>query len=289
MIASHASHCLLQDITSVEIVPLAIVGAGPHALTVLLRLLADDVSLTDLTTDSEQSRAAYWGRRIQKTSKKEKNVAVLSAASPCLSRVRVFDPSGCWLNTWRRSFAALELPHLRSPCSITPDPFDGANSLRAFALRKGLTERDHFVSPEGLHIGDGVSARRQRSRAGLGATISTATRGMLSINEGQRYLYDLPSTHAFITYADELVARSGLAGAVTPAAITRIFPLSAVQLLTVTEGLAGAVCPAIRRINSLSAAQMEAVFAASTAHHSLGQRSAEVGKRKQAFFFSSSV
>jgi len=43
----------------------------------------------------------------------------------------VFDPSGTWMSQWQKRFAALEIPHLRSPAVHHPDanPF----ALRAFA------------------------------------------------------------------------------------------------------------------------------------------------------------
>lgn len=43
----------------------------------------------------------------------------------------VFDPSGTWLNQWNHQFAALEIPHLRSPAIHQPDP--DPHALRTFA------------------------------------------------------------------------------------------------------------------------------------------------------------
>jgi cation diffusion facilitator CzcD-associated flavoprotein CzcO len=74
-------------------IDLAIVGAGPHALTLVAHLL--------------QKR-----QQMQR-------------------RFMVFDPSGNWLTQWQKRFSALEIPHLRSPAVHHPDanPF----ALRAFA------------------------------------------------------------------------------------------------------------------------------------------------------------
>jgi cation diffusion facilitator CzcD-associated flavoprotein CzcO len=74
-------------------IDLAIVGAGPHALTLVAHLL--------------QKRQQMQQRFI------------------------VFDPSGNWMAQWQKRFAALEIPHLRSPAVHHPDanPF----ALRAFA------------------------------------------------------------------------------------------------------------------------------------------------------------
>jgi cation diffusion facilitator CzcD-associated flavoprotein CzcO len=75
---------------------LAIIGAGPHALTLVTHLL--------------QKRAKMRSKFV------------------------VFDPSGKWMSRWRQQFAALEIPHLRSPAVHHPDP-------NAFGLRKFAESR----------------------------------------------------------------------------------------------------------------------------------------------------
>lgn len=77
---------------------IAVVGAGPHALTLLAYFL--------------QKRKS-WRQRIM-----------------------VFDRSGEWLSQWRRQFAQLEIPHLRSPAAHHPDP-------NPFALRRFAENRPH--------------------------------------------------------------------------------------------------------------------------------------------------
>lgn len=72
---------------------IAIVGAGPHALTLVTHLL--------------QKRKKYRHKFI------------------------VFDPSATWMSQWRQQFAAQEIPHLRSPVVHHPDP--DPYSLRRFA------------------------------------------------------------------------------------------------------------------------------------------------------------
>jgi lysine/ornithine N-monooxygenase len=56
-------------------IDLAIIGAGPHALTLVAHLLQKRQSIK--------------------------------------SKFAVFDPSGTWLSRWKQQFAALEIPHLR--------------------------------------------------------------------------------------------------------------------------------------------------------------------------------
>ncbi len=76
-----------------KFIDLAIVGAGPQALTLVTHLL--------------QKRKRLRGRLM------------------------VFDPSGDWLQRWQYQFAAAEIPHLRSPAVHHPDP--NPHALRTFA------------------------------------------------------------------------------------------------------------------------------------------------------------
>jgi cation diffusion facilitator CzcD-associated flavoprotein CzcO len=74
-------------------IDLAIIGAGPHALTLTTHLLQKRQAM----------RGKFW----------------------------VFDPSGRWMSRWQQQFASLEIPHLRSPAVHHPDPNPFA--LRKFA------------------------------------------------------------------------------------------------------------------------------------------------------------
>lgn len=76
-----------------DYIDIAIVGAGPHALTLMTHLL-------------------------QKRSKLR-------------SRVMIFDPSGEWLSNWCNQLVAQEIIHLRSPAVHHPDP--NPFGLRKFA------------------------------------------------------------------------------------------------------------------------------------------------------------
>jgi len=72
---------------------IAIIGAGPHALTLVAYLLQKRKKLRH--------------------------------------RFTVFDPSGMWLQQWQQQFAAFEIPYLRSPAVHHPDP--NPYALRKFA------------------------------------------------------------------------------------------------------------------------------------------------------------
>jgi cation diffusion facilitator CzcD-associated flavoprotein CzcO len=72
---------------------IAIIGAGPHAMTVVTHLLQKRQQLRQ--------------------------------------RLLVFDPSGTWMQQWQNQFSAFEIPHLRSPAVHHPDP--NPYALRQFA------------------------------------------------------------------------------------------------------------------------------------------------------------
>lgn len=76
-----------------QVVDIAIVGAGPQALTLVTHLLQKKKSMQN--------------------------------------RFVVLDPSGEWLRQWQHQFAAYEIPHLRSPAVHHPDP--DPHALRSFA------------------------------------------------------------------------------------------------------------------------------------------------------------
>lgn len=76
-----------------ESIDIAIVGAGPQALTLATHLIQ------------------------KKKSMRERFVAI--------------DPAGAWMQQWHHQFAAMDIPHLRSPAVHHPDP--NPHALRAFA------------------------------------------------------------------------------------------------------------------------------------------------------------
>ncbi|PZO15528.1 MAG: FAD-dependent oxidoreductase [Leptolyngbya foveolarum] len=90
---------------------IAVIGAGPQALTLVTHLLQ----------------------------KKKKMRDRLNAG--LAPGFRVFDPSGSWLAQWHRQFAAQEIPHLRSPAVHHPDC--NPHTLLSFADKR----QDELYSP----------------------------------------------------------------------------------------------------------------------------------------------
>jgi cation diffusion facilitator CzcD-associated flavoprotein CzcO len=83
-------------------IDIAIVGGGPHALTLATHLL--------------QKRSRMRNKFL------------------------VFDPNSRWMYQWQQQFAALEIPHLRSPAVHHPDP-------DPFALRRFAESRPNEFFP----------------------------------------------------------------------------------------------------------------------------------------------
>ena len=83
---------------------IAVIGAGPQALTLVTHLL-----------------------------QKKKKMRDRLSAGLCPG-FQVFDPSGTWLANWHRQFAAQEIPHLRSPAVHHPDC--NPHTLLSFAERR---------------------------------------------------------------------------------------------------------------------------------------------------------
>ncbi len=92
---------------------IAIIGAGPQALTLVTQLLQKKKKMRD---------------RLN------------AGLSPGF---QVFDPSGTWLAQWHRQFAAQEIPHLRSPAVHHPD--SNPHALRSFAEKR----QDELHNPYG--------------------------------------------------------------------------------------------------------------------------------------------
>jgi hypothetical protein len=121
-----------------------IVGAGPHALSVLSALHTPVASL------SEQQ---HTRRRRGSRSK------VRSEEVPRRPSVLVMDPSGEWLHEWSERFAALDIAFLRSPSWAHPDAFS-REALVEFARREERLEELRAVdlSASTLHGSPDVEA-----------------------------------------------------------------------------------------------------------------------------------
>ena len=210
---------------------LVIVGAGPHALSLVLRLLEPEADL--LSEKERHIKADFESRQrpIAEVRKHIKNLArgptaVLAKKKPpkkkhaiqsdidsdpsplSLSYVRenvmVIDGSLSpdkndtkslhgWMSGWNQQFDALNIHQLRSPISAHADPYDH----RSLQLFGEMTKRDHELVPL-EHL--------------------TKTNGRWDFHGP----YNAPSTKLFADFHRQLITGYGVQDMVTPGNVERI-------------------------------------------------------------------
>src|SRR5690349_18367536 len=82
---------------------LVIIGAGPHALNLILRYFEKE--------DADHSYEFAFGlhsRHHANVGKLREHIFPANPLKKDLTRVLVVDPAGCWLNVWRTNFEALQ-------------------------------------------------------------------------------------------------------------------------------------------------------------------------------------
>lgn len=186
---------------------LALIGAGPHALSVLLGLLTDE---RQFLTDRESQRAERRAEVLRRPTRGRLTPDDLRG------RVLVVDEHGEFCAQWRSYFAALEIDFLRSTAIMHPDP-SHPDALLEHAFRRGTLATD-LVSKNELFEG----------RTGAMARKSSA------INAREIDHYALPSSRLFDSFISVRAAHmAGLAAASSvplplsslPAPITGTSPL----------------------------------------------------------------
>lgn len=161
-----------------ELLDLVVIGAGPHALSLLGRLAT---SKPDLLSEAE--RVQIMRRHGARSRPYSAVKAEFKRRYKALPRTVVVDTHGRWMAQWALDFEALGIRHLRSHADLHPCPFD-FQSLRVWALAQGRD--DEFQDMPHLD-------REQYRKAGFGAP------------------YLLPSTKLFLDFCESIVERFGLA------------------------------------------------------------------------------
>lgn len=113
-----------------EPVDLLVIGAGPHALSLLSRLV--DAS-PDLLSERQRTHiASRAGSRARSHKAVASHLLRKEHAPTLLPRTVVIDQHGEWLAQWRTDFTALRIAHTRSHADLHPCPYD-FQSLRVWA------------------------------------------------------------------------------------------------------------------------------------------------------------
>lgn len=110
------------------------VGAGPHALTCILRLL-DPEPMTSKWVDPnfQKHPSVVSQHKVQAALKKRRSNKERERREQMLRKIRVLDAGsshmcaegrGTWMQRWREHFNNLHIPYLRSPLDVHPDPVD---------------------------------------------------------------------------------------------------------------------------------------------------------------------
>ena len=100
-----------------------VIGAGPHALSLVCRLVDDEPDLLDEAARSHIMSKA--GSRARPHTEVRRHLKKRYDARALLSkRLLVVDANGTWLSQWTRNFEALQIEHLRSHADLHCDPYD---------------------------------------------------------------------------------------------------------------------------------------------------------------------
>jgi hypothetical protein len=175
-----------------ELLDLLVIGAGPHALSLLTRLITDD---PDLLTERERVHIMHKaGSRARSHDEVKKELKKRYRAAEALPRTLVVDTHGRWMAQWASDFEALDIEHTRSNADLHPCPFD-FQSLRVWAATQ---RREDEMYPM-RHI-DRDAARKR----GYGGP------------------FLLPGTHLFLDFCAELVERYELAPLVTQGTVAEV-------------------------------------------------------------------
>lgn len=184
---------------------LVVVGAGPHALSLICHIL--ESSPFDILSDSDHSRLHHLNKNA--------NNHPLYSCCPsldinaCRKRIQVIDGEGTWMQKWNNSFHAYEIKHLRSPIFFHPDPFD-PNALRSFAETENRLCELHDIT----HIVDECKKCNKKGKKGNG-----------NLKENDRNQFYTPSQSLFSDFCNSLVDRYFLSDLVIQGWVQDILPV----------------------------------------------------------------
>ena len=204
---------------------LLIVGAGPHALALLARVLEEepgDLFATGHQTGFDQASRQHNLKRFGSRESTHQRLQRM------LSRIAVIDLSGSWLANWNGSFEQFAIEHLRSPATIHPDPVDDM-SLREFAetrqkqhMRKSginQTASTATLNSKTTSFSELIEIDLLDSKHGKGKFTGTA-----GFNEGDREQLLLPKSKLFEDFNRALVQRYEIEHKVTRGYVDAIDP-----------------------------------------------------------------
>ena len=120
---------------------LLVIGAGPHALSLLARLVDDE---PDLLTESQRTFTMSKARHAKPKEVVREHLKRRFDAVQKLQKTLVVDSHGNWMAQWAADFKALGIEYLRSHQHMHPDPFD-FQALQVWAEGQGRTKELKWV------------------------------------------------------------------------------------------------------------------------------------------------
>lgn len=181
------------------ILDLLVIGAGPHALSLLTRLIDDD---PDLMTESQRSHCMSKAKFARPKIRVREHLKKTFHGQSSLPNTLVVDSLGHWMAQWSRDFQALGIHHLRSHEHMHCCPFD-FQSLQVWAETQG---REAELKPM-EHI-DRDACRKK----------------------GYYGPFVVPGSKLFLDFSHSLVERYGLAPLISRGTVKDI------RIMTVIEG-----------------------------------------------------
>eukprot|EP00957_Ditylum_brightwellii_P196394 14963706-Ditylum_brightwellii.AAC.1 len=132
---------------------LLIVGSGPHALTLLLRLLEPYPDFLSEKKRHLLAESTARMRPLREVHRHESEISPPLSLKTVIESVQVVDAGGDWLASWKKNFNGIGITQLRSLMNAHSDPYDH-RSLEYFAELRGrgdelvtlkdLTQRDNM-------------------------------------------------------------------------------------------------------------------------------------------------
>jgi hypothetical protein len=211
-----------------------IVGAGPHALSVMLRLMCETPHSS--VTDDQHQRLYHW--RSKRSRKQDRKRGPVQLPQHCTEnccrpglegivinpkhQVAIIDPAGQWMSRWNDQFESYGIEQLRSPATFHPDPYTHLCRIISFSrLRCHLDSLKEYARLHGRENELSECAALFDSAIKTSANVPTRT----VFNERERDNFLVPTSRLFRDFCDWLIARNGLNEAVTKGRVVCIDPV----------------------------------------------------------------
>jgi hypothetical protein len=190
----------VQDCFSCTHYDLVVIGAGPHALALVTRLLERWPSSVISETEHSRLHHIHSGKSHRGTD--SVTPLVLNGLN---KRILVIDKYGEWMAKWDKSFRAYDIEYLRSPLFFHIDPAH-PEALRAYAQKYNRSSELHDIT----YIVDNCKNSRRNGKRGR------------DFNQVDREQFYTPGTRLFSDFCTDLIDRYNLYDMVVQGVCTKV-------------------------------------------------------------------